>query len=192
MLPRRRNENQHTQNIMKFKPKTEKELAAEALIPDGVYPFDVIDAKDAVSKSSGNEMIAIKVRVYGPDGREPVINDYLLESYMRKIYNFAKVTNNLAKYYAGSLCAEDCLGKSGFVKIGTDKGKAKLDAGGRETGDFYDPKNTVKDYCMTADGKKDAGSPQPPAGAGKPQPTPEQLANLAPAGAAGGDEDVPF
>src|SRR6476620_9427476 len=100
---------------MKFTPKSEKELAEDALIPDGVYPFEVINALDTQSKTSGADMIAVQLRVFGPDGREPVIKDYLLESYLRKIFNFAKVTGLLPKYHAGSLCAEDCLAKTGYV-----------------------------------------------------------------------------
>lgn len=168
---------------MNFTPKTEKELAAESLLPDGIYPFEVTDAVDAISKTSGAEMIAIKIRVFGPAGREPVLNDYLLASYMRKIFNFSKFTGNEAKYHAGSLCAQDCLGKNGYVKIGTDAGKEMKDrTTGAPTGRFFDPKNAVKDYVPA------------PANAAPAAVNPEPVSNGAATAAASQDieEDIPF
>lgn len=172
---------------MKFTPKTEKELAEQGMIPDGVYPFEVTKAQDTRSKSSGAEMIAIQLRIFAPDNKEVYLNDYLLESYMRKIFNFAKVTGLSASYHAGSLCALDCLGKQGFAKIGAEKGKEKTNAGGIGTGEFYPDKNTVKDYVS-----QPSAAPSP-ARAG---PTDAQLSNtaVAPAKAGGAvaDEDIPF
>lgn len=167
---------------MKFTPKTEKELAEQGMIPDGVYPFEVTKAQDTRSKSSGAEMIAIQLRIFAPDNREVYLNDYLLESYMRKIFNFAKATGLSASYHAGSLCALDCLGKQGFAKIGAEKGKEKTPGG-----ECYPDKNTVKDYVS-----QPSAAPSP----ARPGPTDAQLSNTAGAPAkAGGtvaDEEIPF
>jgi len=173
---------------MKFTPKSEKELAEQNMIPDGVYPFEVINALDTKSKTTGNDMIAIQLRIFGPDNAEPVLKDYLLESYMRKIFNFSKVTGLSANYHAGSLCAADCVGKQGYAKIGTEKGKEKQTAAGVCTGEFYPDKNTVRDYVV---------QPSAPPSPARPQPTEAQMNNTAPAPAgaskaAGPDEDVPF
>lgn len=168
---------------MKFTPKTEKELAEQMLIPDGVYPFEVISAVDTKSKTSGADMIAIQLRIFGPDNSEPVLKDYLLESYMRKILNFSKVTGLSANYQAGSLCAADCAGKQGYAKIGIEKGNEKKTAAGVSTGEFYPDKNTVKDYVV---------QPSAPPRAG---PTDAQLSNTAPvttAAGAEGKDDIPF
>jgi len=169
---------------MRFTPKTEKEMAEQNMIPEGVYPFEVVGALDTKSKTSGADMIVIQLRIFGPGGAEPVLKDYLLESYMRKIFNFSKVTGLAAAYHAGSLCAADCTGKSGYAKVGIEKGKEKTDAGGRGTGTYYDDKNTVKDYVVQPSA--------PPSGA-RAQPTEAQLNNTAASPAAAGkDEDVPF
>lgn len=170
---------------MNFKPKTEKELAEDGLIPEGVYPFLCINALDTKSKTSGADMIAIQVRIYGPDGREPVIKDYLLESYLRKIFNFAKVTGRSAQYHAGSLCANDCTAAEGFAKVGVERGNPKKDAGGNPTGEFYPDKNVIKDYVS-----QPSGAPSAP----RPGPTEAQMANTAPKHGVPTtpEEDVPF
>ena len=46
---------------MRFEPKSKEELASNGLLQPGEYDFEISTAEDAVSKSSGNEMINLTV-----------------------------------------------------------------------------------------------------------------------------------
>ncbi len=130
---------------MQFKPKTEKELAEAGLLQPGKYPFEVIEAKDTISKASGNDMIALKLRVF--DGaRQQIINDYLLESVAHKLRHACDVMGLLEDYNSGELKADSLVGKSGWVKIAIKKDK---------TGQYNDS-NEVKDYVAEKDEKAES------------------------------------
>lgn len=120
---------------MNFTPKTDKELAEQNLLPEGVYDFEVMDAKDQRSKA-GNEMIAIKLRLWASDGSERHVYDYLMESMAFKLKHFADVSGLSTQYAAGRLSAQDCLNGSGKLKLIIKKDK---------TGQYAD-QNAVKDY----------------------------------------------
>ena len=119
---------------MKFDPKTEDELARESLLPDGIYPFEVLLAADEFSKA-GNEMIKLKLNVFGPDGEQVHVFDHLLEKLAYKLRHFAETTGLLADYERGELTAFSCIGKTGYAKIVIDPAK-----------NGYASKNAVKDY----------------------------------------------
>jgi len=119
---------------MKFDPKTEDELARESLLPDGIYPFEVLLAADEFSKA-GNEMIKLKLNVFGPDGEQVHVYDYLLEKLAYKLRHFADTTGLLGDYERGELTAFSCMGKTGYAKIVLEAAN-----GG------YSAKNVVKDY----------------------------------------------
>ena len=53
---------------------TEDELARASLLEPGVYPFEVIAASEELSKA-GNEMIKVKLNVFGPDNQQAHIFD---------------------------------------------------------------------------------------------------------------------
>lgn len=133
---------------MKFAPKTEKEIAEANNIPNGDYPFEVINAVDTKSKSD-NDMIKLTLRVYvGEQSRQ--IDDYLLEAMPGKLFQFCSYTGLAQQYQDGTLKAEDCLGKSGFLTIGNQKGKAKNDG----SGDFWPDRASVKEYIRNISGVK--------------------------------------
>ena len=117
---------------MKFKPKSESEMQSDSLLDTGLYDFEVMTAEDKVSKN-GNEMIALKLRVFSDRG-ERHIYDYLLESTAWKLKHFCEIAG--FDYENGTLIAIDCAGVCGKVKIGISKDK---------TGQ-YGPKNQVNDY----------------------------------------------
>lgn len=54
---------------MRFEPKSEDQLKAEFLLPDGEYDFTVTEAEEKQS-AKGNDMIALKLTAYTPDGGE--------------------------------------------------------------------------------------------------------------------------
>lgn len=133
---------------MKFSPMTEDELARASLLEPGVYPFEVIAASEELSKA-GNEMIKVKINVFGPDGQQAHIFDYLMEKLQYKLRHFCEATGLLQKYEAGTLSEVDCEGKSGWVKIKVEPANGQ-----------YQAKNSVQDYVKPADAP--AASPTAP------------------------------
>lgn len=119
---------------MRFNPLSEDELASQSLLEPGIYPFEVMAASEEISKA-GNEMIKIKINVFGPNGKQIHIYDYLIEKLQFKLRHFCEATGLLAKYESGKLSELDCEGKSGMVKI-------KIDAANGQ----YLAKNAVHDY----------------------------------------------
>jgi hypothetical protein len=115
---------------------SEEELAQSSLLEPGVYPFEVLAASEELSKA-GNEMIAIKLTVFGNNGEKIHVFDYLLEKVAFKLRHFCEATGLLTKYENGTLSELDCEAKTGFVKLAIEPGN-----GG------YSPKNTVKDYVV--------------------------------------------
>src|SRR3954469_22859858 len=154
---------------MSYVPMTPAEAAKLSLRPEGVYAFDVLTAEAKVSKK-GAPMIALQLGLYDEDGARFSVKDWLVHSESRwaekKFYDFAESTGLGQKYAAGTLCAEDCLGRSGLAAVGVEKGKPKGDG----SGNFPD-RNNVKYYTT----KKPAAK----------TPAPGTKAT-------GTDEDVPF
>lgn len=166
---------------MRFTPKTEKELSEMGILPDGIYPYEVVDAVDTTS-AAGNDMIELSLVIFAPDGGTRKASDYLLEKLVFKLNHFCKQNDLLGAYANGSLCADDCIGKSGYLLLSMEKGKEKAD----KPGQFWPNKNTVKDYVP------------PPARSGalaEPETRhtpPPAAAKAAPVAAGNIDEDVPF
>lgn len=127
---------------MKFDPKTDKELELMEIVPEGLYPCEVADAKDKVSRS-GNEMIELKLKLWDEMGRERLVFDYLLPQMAKKLKHFAVASGMLDKYDHGSISAMDCIGKSITAEIGIQEGQDKPDGSGK-----YPAKNAVKDYMI--------------------------------------------
>lgn len=165
---------------MNFTPKTEEELARESLLSAGTYPFEVLEAIEQVSKK-GNEMIKLKLNVFGQSGEQVHVYDYLLESMAFKLRHFAEAAGLLRDYEAGKLDAQACVGKNGFVKLEIEE----------QLG--YVPRNTVKDYA-----KPDASLSRGGNGGEKPVQPPihnaRHTASMAAQAPAVGqfDDDIPF
>lgn len=127
---------------MRYTPKSEKEIAEERLLPEGEYPYQISGAIEKTSKS-GNDMIELTVRVFKPDGSFVLVTDYLLESLAYKLRH-AAVACGLEKIYdAGTLTADNFIGKEGMLKLGIQKDK---------NGQYPD-RNSVKDYIVPKDGE---------------------------------------
>lgn len=127
---------------MKFTPKTREQLQQMSLMPDGIYPFEVIEAMSTISKSD-NEMIKLTLKVWDHNGIERIINDYLLEAYLFKLLSFCESTNLLDKYDSGTVLDTDCYGKTGKVHIIVKKGKPIPNDPERKN---YPDSNSVKEY----------------------------------------------
>ena len=117
---------------MKFTPMTEAEIVSASLLEAGEYPFEVLAASEEISKA-GNEMIRVKLAVFGPNGQQAHVYDYLMEKMAFKLRHFCETTGLIAKYEAGTLGELDCAGKTGRVKLAVEPANGK-----------YDAKNVVK------------------------------------------------
>lgn len=161
-----------------YKPMTAEEAAKLSLRPEGVYAFEVLDSQPATSKrkddgSGGNPMIALTLTFFDENGDRFTVKDWLVHSDNRwaekKVFDFARHTGLSDKYASGTLEAEDCLGRSGWAKLGIAKGKEKSDGSG-----YFNDQNTIKYY--TTEQKKEKPAQAAPA--------------VSPSN--GTDEDAPF
>jgi len=153
---------------MQFQPKTEAEIKAANLLPEGVYDFEVFDAVDKVSKS-GNDMIELHLKVFTDDGSTRQMRDWILESFAHKLRHFCEACGLTKQYEAGALTANDCIGMAGKVRVV------------QQTREGYDPQNSVKDYIVP-----EAGSVPTRSTAPAPKPA------AAPAHTVHGEDDIPF
>lgn len=171
---------------MKFTPMSAEEIALAGLLEPGIYPFEVMAASEELSKN-GNEMIKLKLAVFGTDGQQVHVFDYLLEKLAYKIRHFCEHTGMLDKYEKGTLSELDCEGKAGYVQIVIDPANG-----------VYMPKNSVKDYVKSPDKATPQPQPRPMSAVPPLNPAPGKAAtpaSLAAAGMnAGGsfDDDLPF
>jgi hypothetical protein len=138
---------------MQFKAKTEEELKAELVMPEGEYDFEVIEAADTVSKK-GNDMITVKLKVFAPDGGFRLVTDYLMEKMAFKLRHFCETTGMIDRYDAGDLMARHCEGRTGRVLIQVEPEQRGKDRDGNDK--TFPPKNSVGDYAKPAAGSGEA------------------------------------
>ena len=169
-------------------PDTELNRGGE-LLPDGEYDFQVKSATDKTS-SSGNDMIELVLTLWGPDGNERTLWDYLVdqENAEWKTRAFARATGLEHCYDSGSFAARDCINASGKCLVRTQKARTV-------NGTTYDPRNIVKGYIDP--NIEDAPKAKPAIeGAGKKRapaaaPPPEKGELVGPGGGMSAD-DIPF
>lgn len=106
------------------------------LLPPSWYDFEVMTAEEKISKA-GNEMLAIKLKVFRPNGGEAHIYDYLMELMPDKLADFCEAVGVTDKYDVGQLRAIDCMERTGKVKIAIEEDKEGK----------YPPKNVAKSYA---------------------------------------------
>jgi hypothetical protein len=87
-------------------------------------------------------MIELTVRVFKPDGSFSLVTDYLLESMAYKLRHAAVACGLEKTYDAGTLKADDFIGKEGMLKLNIQKDK---------NGQYPD-RNSVKDYIVPKEG----------------------------------------
>ena len=147
---------------MRVNPKTEQEIASAGLLPAGDYGFEVTSAEDKVSKA-GNEMVELKVKLFGPDG-DTTVFDYLIDGERSafKVRHFAEATGMLGQYERGDMPAHLMVGKTGRCKVSITKDKSGQ----------YPDKNGIADYIKAANA---------PAPSRRPVAPPQDL-----------DDDIPF
>lgn len=127
---------------MKVTPKSEDEVSKFELLPDGEYPFTVLDSAEVPSKSDKNKgrmMFALKLNVHGSKFDSHVY-DYFADWFGEyKLRHFAATTGRLSDYEAGNLDGTNAAFKDlqGWVKIGHQDAQGGFEA-----------KNVVKDYIV--------------------------------------------
>jgi hypothetical protein len=129
-------------SFLNFEPKEENDLIDLLEVGDG--DFEVVEATEKLSKSNGNPMIELKLKVWDSKGQEGIIFDYLMLTAsnfsLRKIRHFCFSCGLAHLYDKGILSGADCVGKAGKLKIDFQKGT-----------NGYSDKNTVKDYIIAGD-----------------------------------------
>lgn len=155
---------------MRFTPVSEEQAQTVNLFPKGLYDAVVKSALEKTSKSSGNPMFEVELTVYGQDGKERSVRDYLVctDGGQAKLQRFCKAAGQWDAYMAGELCGDTFTDASLRVKLGIDEG----------TGEFP-PKNKVVDYL-----------PKAPAAA--PLPGVDPAKRAAAIAAAVGEDGIPF
>lgn len=128
-----------------FNPLTDEEinvLQNRHLLPDGIYHFFVKNIEQQQSRV-GNPMLKVTLGVVAKPGDQRNIIDFLLttEQMMFKLKHFCESIGLSEQYAQGKFELNDCINRSGKVKIGVQKGAAKDDGSG-----FFPDKNCVKDY----------------------------------------------
>ena len=123
---------------MNFEPKTEEQIAESKLFKAGVYPFEILEAKETTSKS-GNPMIELRVKVIN-NGSSRVVTDYLLPQRAEKLLHCCVVCGCQENYERGELSGDDFLGKTGKLKLVVERGRKD------ETGTKWPDKNVIEDY----------------------------------------------
>jgi hypothetical protein len=125
---------------MNFEPRTEQEIAESRLLAKGEYDFEIVDAAEKTSKTSGKPMIEVKVRISDIHGTSRTLTDYLLAETPLKLRHAAEVCGLIAQYETGSLSADDFRGKRGRLTLAIEKDKKKK----------YPDKNVVTDYTSAS------------------------------------------
>lgn len=129
---------------MNYAVRTEKEIAEMDLLPEGDYGFEVLAATEGQSKCSGKDMTTLDLLVFGEDDSQRKVRDYLIPGTNygdKKLFVFCRGIGLMDHYNNQTLTADLMVGRTGWAKIGVEKGKPKPDG----SGNFYD-KNTVKWY----------------------------------------------
>lgn len=101
---------------MKFEVKTDEQIQADALLPDGTYDFEVFSAVEKTS-SKGNAMIELSLHVFDEGGTIRPVRDWIMPSFAKKFKHCLSACGLLSLYEKGEVSADDLLGKKGKVKI---------------------------------------------------------------------------
>jgi hypothetical protein len=135
---------------MQFTPQSEDDLRNAMLLPDGIYDFEVVEAKDGQSKK-GSDMITLNLKLFAPDGSTPYLRDWLVNTdhalCQMKIRHFCRSTNKMSEYEAGTLDAMVCEGATGKCKVKSQES------------DGYGLQNTIADYTYEKEESPDAPAP---------------------------------
>jgi hypothetical protein len=134
---------------MKYTPN---EPGSGTAVPDGEYPFEVTDAEEKESASSGNDMIALTLKIQGGG----TVYDYLTatDGSTWKLDNFrASIGDEVKPGVAVDVDPDRFIGRKGTCILYTDIYQGKK-------------KNKVADYVFVISGPN-TPPPSPPPAKGK-------------------------
>ncbi len=140
---------------MQFKPKTQEEIDAENLCPEGDFPFTIKEASEKVS-SSGKPYFKLKLFVHGDSERDWHVYDMVSPAFMaHKLLHLCEGTGLFPRYAAGTLDCADLLEKTGHCTVTIEEAKGGFAA-----------KNVITDYIVpdrkeAMKNAKDSAAPQP-------------------------------
>lgn len=148
---------------MQFTPKKESEVSSGFKpLPEGDYPFTVLESSEVASKSAKNPgkiMAKLKLAVHGPDGRDQWVFDYFADWFSEwKLRHFCHGVGLGPQYESGAVgFADNGVAQcQGMVRIIIEQDTVS----GKE-------RNAVDDYIV--EDPKVAPAPAP-----KPAPKPVQ------------------
>lgn len=129
---------------MRFQPKKENEISSGFKpLPEGEYPFTVMESAIQISKSvknAGKEMVKLKLNVHGPDFDKHVY-DYFADWFSEwKLKHFCDTVGLSGEYESGEIEPNDNAyqGRTGYVSLIIETNK--------ETGE---DRNAVRDYVIS-------------------------------------------
>ena len=114
------------------------------VLPDGQYPFETINAEEKVSESSGNDMLAVTLKI--KDG--PTVYDYLVANgdAIWKLTNFlAAIGYPFKPGQPLAFAPDEVVGRKGECILYTDTYQGKK-------------RNKVADYVVVISGLSASGS----------------------------------
>lgn len=155
---------------MQFAPKKESEINKFENLPEGDYPFTVLESGIQISKSAknaGKEMVRLKISVHGKDFDRHVY-DYFADWFSEwKLKHFCETAGLARNYAAGDVRPESdgWKDRTGMVRITI------------EDDPKYGEKNSVDDYLPSEEQKVESLATPKPA---VPAPVPSE------------EDDVPF
>lgn len=122
---------------------TEEEMNQErGILRPGFYPAEIVSAEPKTSKTSGNPMVELKVKVWDDAGRVTTLFDYIVftRKMAWKIKHFWESAGKPEKYDGAFRC-DDAMGLSCFLETALEEG----DKGQRAK---------IKDYITEEEYKK--------------------------------------
>src|ERR1700727_1407017 len=109
---------------MSYTPKSEEQLAREALQPDGIYDFEIISTSDKPSKN-GNDMYTLKLLIWDANGDNFTLFDYIALGNNfgeRKLRYAADACGIISIYESGDLKHTDFMNTKGKIELKTQEG----------------------------------------------------------------------
>lgn len=127
---------------MRYNVLSENELTRQRipLIP-GESQFEVVAAKETISKSSGNPMIKLELKVWDPKGKQGIVFDYLTSTMQWKLKHFLEAIGLGNRYETGDVDTDELLGRSGKLETHIQKDKSGQ----------YGDQIKVRDYIPATD-----------------------------------------
>ncbi len=139
---------------MRFTPLTDEEAAEQSnnLWPAGMYDFEVRQADETTSQTSGADMIKLEVWIFNTEGGRRLCFDYLVSSPKAawKIAQFCASCGLSEQYKSGNLMTAEIIGRTGQCEVVVQPAR-----------DAFPAKNVIKTYLKSKDAPATRAAPNP-------------------------------